>query len=244
MGRDNTLATAVIELTKGMVDEFDILDFMQSVTARTAGVFEGATTVLLLSDLRGALQMAAASGHVRADSQLVRLSDGPSRQALLRGEPVTHGSLGASGSWPATAATAAELGLQYVAAAPLRLRDRELGALVILLAEEPADRQRRFRALEALAGIATVGLLQQHTPRQRELLAEQLQSALDLRIVLDQATGMVAELAGVPVVAALTLLEEHARRSGRRLGAVARAVVEGRLGAADLVEGPTPGPDR
>lgn len=244
MQREHVLASAVVELARAMVDDFDILDFMQTVTARTSGVFEGATAVLLLTDLRGALQMAAASGRGEGASQLVRIADGPSRVALLRREPVMFGSLGPSGAWPGSAASAATLGLRYVAVAPLRLRDRELGSLTILLGEEPAETERQFKALEALAGIATVGLLQRHTARQRELLAEQLQSALNLRIVLDQATGMVAELAGVPVSGALSLLEDHARRSGRRLGAVAQAVVEGRLGAADLVEGTSADTDR
>ncbi len=243
MQHEHVLASAVVELARAMVDEFDILDFLQTVTARTAGVFEGATTVLLLTDLRGALQMAAASGRAQGASQLVRIADEPSREAFLRGEPVTHGSLSPSGAWPGSASAAAELGLKYVAVAPLRLRDRELGSLSILLGEEPVEHERQFKALEALAGIATVGLLQQQTARQRELLAEQLQSALDLRIVLDQATGMMAELVGVPVATALSLLEGHARRSGHRLGAVAQAVIEGRLGAADLVEGTSADPD-
>ncbi len=82
--------------------------------------------------------------------------------------------------------------------------------------------------------MATIGLLQERTPRQKELLVEQLQTALNERVTVEQAKGVVAESSGTDVAAAFDLIAGFTRRTDRTLGAVARDVLDGRIGAEEL----------
>lgn len=88
---------------------------------------------------------------------------------------------------------------------------------------------------QALCDIATVGLLQERTVRHGELLAEQLQSALNSRVLIEQAKGVLSERAGTSVDVAFNLLRSYARSNRQQLSVVAAHVIEGTLPAADLV---------
>jgi hypothetical protein len=240
MAGENKLATAVVELARTLVEEFDILDFLQTVTTRTSEVFGGSTAMLLLTDQRGALQLVAISPPEATVSQLMRVASAAAEQPVGR-DGAAKASLDVADLAPDAADAASALGLRQVEVVRLRIAEESLGALVLL------DDGRHgvdvgLPMLEALGGLATLGLLQQRSPRRRELLAEQLQTALNLRIQLEQATGMVAEMTGLPVDAAFLLLQAHARQQRRPLSAVAHAVVDGGLTASDLAQGPPPGP--
>ena len=82
---------------------------------------------------------------------------------------------------------------------------------------------------QGLADIATIGLLQERAVRQQHLLSEQLQGALNSRIVIEQAKGMLAERHNVDMKAAFSTMRDYARGSGTRLLTVATGVIEGTL---------------
>jgi len=89
----------------------------------------------------------------------------------------------------------------------------------------PAD----MRLARAMADVATVGLMQARAIQARNLLAEQLQGALNSRVLIEQAKGVLAERSGLQVDQAFTVLRAHARRNGVSLGTVAAEVVAGRI---------------
>ena len=239
MPRETRLATAVVELARTLVEEFDILDFLQTATTRASEVFGGATAMLLLADQRGALQLVAISPPEPDASRLMRVAAGAVAQSL--GTGTARQTVEVSRLLPDASDAAVDLDLDRVQVVPLRITGEDLGALLLLGGAHGEDDE--LAVLEAFGGLATLGLLQQRSPRRRELLAEQLQTALTLRIVLEQATGMIAEMAGVSVDAAFRLLEGHARRTARPLSVVVQAVVDGRLRASDLTGGPNTAAD-
>jgi AmiR/NasT family two-component response regulator len=79
--------------------------------------------------------------------------------------------------------------------------------------------------VQSLADVATIGLLQQHAIRRGEILTEQLQHALNSRVVIEQAEGVLARVHGVDVDAAFALLRGYAHSHNRKLVDLARLVV-------------------
>lgn len=227
--REHVLATAVVELARALDEDFDVLDFLQALATRTEELFDGATAMLMLADQRGSLRLVAASADVGQALPLARV---PAIQAYDSGAPVVHGPF--AGRDSATPSLTPDHGYRWGNALPLRVRDEVLGSLVLLSRGEDPVGDDEVQILEAVAEIVTLGLIQDRGPRDREQLAVQLQTALTLRIALEQATGMVAELLGVPIDAALAALDAHARQTGRGLSAVARSVIAGRIDAATL----------
>ena len=53
--------------------------------------------------------------------------------------------------------------------------------------------EETLRLGQALADVATIGLLQARTIRQRDALTEHLQTALNTRVLIEQAKGVIAE---------------------------------------------------
>jgi hypothetical protein len=104
----------------------------------------------------------------------------------------------------------------------MRLRDQVIGALNLFRAApgpfDPAD----LRLGQALADVATIGLLQERNVRRSDAVAEQLQGALNSRVVIEQAKGKLAERLGIDPDQAFTMLRDSARNSNQRLTDVAR----------------------
>ena len=130
--------------------------------------------------------------------------------------------------WPRFAVEASAAGFDAVHALPMRLRGQTIGALNLFWTSAAEVHPDDLRLGQALADVATIAILQERLTRSRELLAGQLQAALDSRIAIEQAKGVLAERGGLEMSAAFDLLRHTARSSGRRLADVARDVVDSR----------------
>jgi AmiR/NasT family two-component response regulator len=108
----------------------------------------------------------------------------------------------------------------------MRLRTDIIGALNLFGTRPGALPPDTVRLGQALADVATIGLLQARAIHQRDTLAEQLQTALNSRIVIEQAKGVIAERRQLDMDQSFTLLRSTARTSNRRLSDLARAVVD------------------
>src|SRR4029434_11056219 len=109
----------------------------------------------------------------------------------------------------------------------MRLRSTVIGALNLFGTRPGALADDTIRLGQAMADVATIGLLQARAIRDRETLAEQLQTALNSRIVIEQAKGVIAERRQVALHHSFTLLRSTARTNNRQLSDLARAVVDG-----------------
>lgn len=231
------LATTFVELADTLHDDFDVLDFLQNLVTRSAEIMGADAAALVLADPRGVLHPMASTTHAARVLELlaVAIAEGPCVEAFEHGSLVVNVPHDVSAArWPQFTASADELGFRCCQVVPMKLRSEVLGALNVLFRSEVVLDDADVTILEALASVATIGLLQERTPRQKELLVAHLQTALNQRVTIEQAKGVVAELTDTDVAVAFDLITAFTRRAGRTLGEVARDVLEGRLGTDDL----------
>jgi len=223
------LSETFVELTDTMVADFDVIDFLQVLTDRSAQLLDVSAAGLLLADQRGELRVVAASSEAaRLLEQLqVQLGQGPCLDCFRSGRAVTATDLGTDGRWPQFAEAAAEAGLGAVQALPMRLREQVIGALNLFRAAPGDFDPVNVRVGQALADVATIGLLHERTMRRRDTLNEQLQAALNSRVVIEQAKGKLAERLGLDMDQAFNVLRDHARSRNIRLSDLARAFIDG-----------------
>ena len=107
----------------------------------------------------------------------------------------------------------------------MRLRHQVIGALNLFRASPGPFDPAELRLGQALADVATIGLLHERNVRRSDTVAEQLQGALNSRVVIEQAKGKLAERLSVDMDQAFTMLRDHARNSNQRLTDVARNFV-------------------
>jgi transcriptional regulator with GAF, ATPase, and Fis domain len=222
------LAEVFVEMADTLVDEFDLIEFLQTVTARTAELADVAAVGLLLADHHGQLQFMAASDEATRLLELFQIQhhEGPCLDAFRTRTPVVNADLTQAGDrWPLFAPRATESGFHSVHALPLRLRSDVIGALNLFGTGTTPLAADDIQVVQALADVATIGLLQERAIHRAEILTEQLQGALNSRVVIEQAKGALARIHNVSVDAAFDRLRSYARRNNRKLSDLAHAVI-------------------
>jgi len=240
------LTDTFVDLADTMVADFDIIDFLHILTHRSVALLAASAAGVVLADPRGELRVAAASSEAAGMIELFQIQndEGPCLECFRSGHSVTAADLAAPDQqWPQFAAAATGAGFRTVEALPMRLRDQVIGALNLFRATpgpfEPGD----LRIAQALADVATIGLLQERNLRRSETVAEQLQAALNSRVIIEQAKGKLAERLSLDMDQAFNLLREAARTSNRRLSDLAQAFVNGTDALTGLTAGkPQPWP--
>lgn len=227
---ERTAAEVFVELADTLIDDFDVVDFLHQVTIRCADVLGVSAAGVLLTDQRGALQVMAASTEQSRLLELLQLQidEGPCPECFRTGKLIAVGDLTTvTERWPSFAGEAIRSGFASVYALPMRLRSEVIGAFNLFDTRTGTLDAETIRLGQALADVATIGLLQERAIRRRETLAEQLQSALNSRIVIEQAKGVIAERRGLDMDRSFEVLRQAARAANRRLSDLARAVIDG-----------------
>jgi GAF domain-containing protein len=223
------LSAIFVEAADTLVDEFDLFDFLHLLTDRASSLVGAAAAGLMLADEHGRLEFIAGSDENVRLVELFQLQNaqGPCLEAFRTGRSVINVDLAAAtGRWPLFAPRAAAAGFRSVHAFPLRLRSQVIGALNVFGDTtggnfDDAD----VPIMQALADVATIGLMQERAIRRSEALTEQLQGALNSRIVIEQAKGALAQIHGVTVDEAFNRIRAYARSNNRRLTEVAHLIV-------------------
>jgi GAF domain-containing protein len=223
------LSDTFVELTDTMVADFDIIDFLHVLTTRSVELLDVSAAGLLLADPRGELRVVAASSEAARVLELFQLQSdqGPCLDCFRSGQPVGCADLSADPRWPQFADQAGRAGFSAVQALPMRLRDQVIGALNLFRGTVGAFDPEVVHVGQALADVATISLLHDRSMRRTDTLNEQLQTALNSRVVIEQAKGKLAERLGIDVNQAFTLLRDQARNRNQRLSDLARAFVDG-----------------
>ena len=232
------LASIFVEVSDTLVEEFDLIEFMHMLTHRTADLTGAAAVGLLLADKDGRLEFMAGSDENVKLLELFQLQsrEGPCLEAYRSRRPVINVNLDEAASrWPRFAPRATAAGFQSVHAFPLRLRSETIGALNVFGAALGGDFQASdIPIVQALADVAAIGLLQERAIRRGELLTEQLQGALNSRIVIEQAKGAIAQIHQISIDEAFTRIRVYARSNHKKLTDVAHAVLTDRSSVPGL----------
>jgi transcriptional regulator with GAF, ATPase, and Fis domain len=232
------LAEVFVEVADALVDEFDLIEFMQMLTTHTAELVDARAVGLLLADHHGRLQLVAASDERSEMLELfqVQALEGPCQDCFREGDPVVETDLDtATARWPRFAPRAVAAGYRSVHAFPMRLRNNVIGALNLFGTATGDLDPGSARLVQALADVATIGLLQERAIRRGEVLTEQLQTALNSRIVVEQAKGALAQIHSSTPDEAFERMRSYCRSHNLRLGVVAQAVTTDPASVTDLV---------
>jgi GAF domain-containing protein len=237
MPRETLLARTLVELADTLVADFDVVEVLTLLTDGCIDVLDVGAAGLMLVAPEGELRVMAASSEAMRVLELFELQsqEGPCLDCYRTGQPIVNQDLATvNGRWPRFAAEALAAGFHSVHALPMRLRGTVIGALNLLHIEPGEMRHADIAAAQAMADVATIAILQHRATLEAQVINEQLNHALNSRIVIEQAKGMVAERAGLNMEQAFSMLRDHARNHNLRLVDVARDVISGTLPAAAL----------
>src|SRR6478735_5545318 len=229
MTTEQRLSQVFVELADTLVDEFDALDFLSTLTERSVELLNADAAGVILNDLHGNLHVVASTSDAAQVLELFELQndEGPCLDCFKGGRAVVNVDIAdARSRWPRFSAAAAEVGYRSAHAIPLRLRDAVVGAMNLFCRDDTRLSDDDIALGQALADIATIGLLQERAVRQSGLIAEQLQIALNSRIMVEQAKGVLLASASVPVDQAFQLMRDYSRRNNRSLKIVAQSVID------------------
>jgi len=240
------LAEALVHLADTLVDDYDVIDLLDRLTEYCVRLLPIDAAGLVLSDQRGHLRVVSSSTEQAQVMELFQLEadEGPCLDSFHTGEPVTAPDLHEpTEQWPRFAEHAVHAGFRSVHALPMRLRNETIGALNLFRTEPGTLAQTDLRIGQALADMATIGILHEQTIRRADVLAEQLQGALNSRVIIEQAKGVLSGRSQLDLAQAFTLLRNHSRNTNQRLSDLALSVITDRT-AADLLLHPTIHPRR
>jgi GAF domain-containing protein len=230
--REKTLAETFVLLADTLVDDYDIVDLLDKLVASCVNLLGITAAGLLLDDQRGNLAVVASSDESTRLLEIFQLqtNEGPCLDCVRSGSAVSSEDLeGDRERWPRFVPVAVDAGFRSVVAVPLRLRDQTIGGLNMFHARaEPIPDDDRLLA-QALADVATIGILQRRSTHRTTQLAEQLQHALSSRVAIEQAKGVLAERGNIGMDEAFGALRGYARTHNLKLTEVALAIVRGEL---------------
>jgi hypothetical protein len=217
--REALLARTLVELADTLVDDFDVVELLTLLTDRCVEVLDVSAAGLMLVAPDGGLRVVASSSDAMRVLELfeVQSEEGPCMDSYRTGRAVVNEDLAAGTErWPRFAPVALEAGFRSVHALPMRLREGDV------------------HAAQAFADVATIAILQHRAVAEAQVLNEQLHHALNSRIAIEQAKGMISAGAAIDMEAAFARLRAFARNHNRRLVDVARDVGAGILPAHAL----------
>jgi GAF domain-containing protein len=223
------LSQVFVEMADSLVDDFDLVDFLSNLTSYAAAISGADAVGLMLVDHAGRARFMAATNESGKVMELFQLqnAEGPCLDCIATGEPVVNADLEhAEELWPTFAPVARRAGFRSVHAFPMRLRGQRIGALNLFGGSDSHFSDAEVRIVQALADVATVAIVQQRSIARAEVVTEQLQHALDSRVVIEQAKGALAQAHGITLGEAFDGLRSQARSSGRKLVDVAQQLVE------------------
>ncbi|MBN9238473.1 MAG: hypothetical protein BGO97_02220 [Micrococcales bacterium 70-64] len=230
--REGQLVAAFVALADSLAPGRDILHTMQLLVEHSTSLTSVVEAGIVLADADGALHVAATSDARSKDVEIIQLGTrtGPCFEAFQTGSSIAVDDIAARrDEWPEFADLALAKGFRSMRAIPLRLRDVTLGSLNLFSERVgPLPPQDAVLA-QAMADVATIGLVQDRVIARHETVAGQLTAALDSRVRIEQAKGLLAHRHDVSVEEAFALLRAHARRHRLKLHDVALDVVERRL---------------
>ncbi len=223
------LLETFVKLADTLIDDYDVVDLLQLLVDTCRDVLDTTAAGILLADSRGELEVVASTSEASRLVEMMQLSaeQGPCIESYRSGRSVSVPDIEVSkDEWWQFRGSALAQGFRSMDALPLRLRDTTIGTLNLLRSEPGAAPEDTIRAAQAFADVATIGILHERTLRESAILSEQLQAALNSRIVIEQAKGVISHTRGVSIDDAFALMRQYARSHSVGLSIVAARIVD------------------
>ncbi len=232
--RDRAIIHSLVEIADNLVDQFDVVELLTGLTDRCVNVLGFSAAGVMLASPTGELRLIASSSEAMQVVELFELqaNEGPCLDAFHNAERVEQVNLeNAKERWPRFTKVAHEAGFRSVFALPLRLRDITIGSLNIFSVDESQVDESDAMVAQGFADLATISILQYGAANEIRNVNEQLSHALENRIAIEQAKGVVSERAGIEMAEAFSRLRSYARAHRLPLVEVAQAAIDGTLEA-------------
>jgi len=239
--RQDLLSRTFVELADTLVENYDQIDFLHRLAERCVSLLGVAEAGVVLVDPEGQLRPLASSSERMHLIELIEVQreDGPCLDSWRSGKAVREDDLAESRErWPRFAPAALEAGFLSAYAVPMRLRDERIGALNLFASQTYGLIEPDETIAQAMADVATIGILHARFIREREEVSEQLRAAFNARIALERAKGIVAEATGTDVDETFALMRGYTRRHRLLLSEVARQLISRDL-AVDAIRSPS-----
>ena len=230
--REGRFLQTFAKLADTLVVGYDVVDLLQTLVDSCRDLLGSAAAGILLADEAGELEVVASTSESSRLVEMMQLGAeaGPCIESYYTGQPVIVPDIGhGPAEWSRFRQSALEQGFAAVFALPLRLGETTIGTLNLFQSTVGAMDDDDLTAARAFADVATIGILHERSLRESTLVQQQLQNALNSRILIEQAKGVIAYKNSVSVDEAFTLLRSFARSNQRGIAEVAADVVGRRL---------------
>ena len=237
MPKEREVLRALVEVADTFVDDYDVVEFLHRLATRCVSILDVDEAGVMLVDATRTLRYVASSSEQMRLVELLELQheQGPCLDAYRNGVvSVSAHADEADLMWPKFGTHARAAGLASLSGVPMRLRDDRIGALNLFSHRPGGLGDDDRHVAQALADIATIGVLQARAIQDGKVVAAQLQTALESRVAIEQAKGVLAEYVGVSVDDAFTMLRAYARSQNVKLTDAARRVVSGAVSPVAL----------
>ena len=226
--RATRVSAAFVKVANTLVDDYDVLDLLHTLVEETVDLLDATAAGLMLAGPDGVLQVLASTSE---ESHLIEVlqqesGEGPCVECYVTGVPVTIRDIAGTGDrWPGFKDAAAIQGYQSVHAFPMRVRGKTIGAMNLFRTDTGELNEEDVAIGQALADVATISILQERTIKESAVVTDQLQQALNSRILIEQAKGVIAHISDITTDEAFQRLRKHARSHQASLSDTAQAVL-------------------
>ncbi len=230
--RDQEIVHSLVEIADNLIDDFDVVELLTGLTQRCVNLLGFSAAGVMLASPPGELRLGASSSDAMQVVELFELqaNEGPCLDAFRTGQRVDCISLDEGAErWPQFAAVARAAGFRSVYALPLRLRDATIGALNLFSFEGSPIDENDLIVARGFADLAAISILQHGAAAEGRRVNEQLTQALESRIIIEQAKGVISERGGISLPDAFSRLRSYARAQRLPLANVAQAAIDGTL---------------
>jgi GAF domain-containing protein len=221
------MLSVLAEFARAMTETYDVTDALSRLGEALTDVLDVTGVGISVVDPDGALRYATSTSELVTAIERVQenAQAGPCYEAFQTNRPVLVPEIDERADWNEFRTAAGSLGLRSVAGVPIAVRREVLGAVNLYQLGSRTWTPQDIETAGLFADMAAAYLLHAALEDTRRL-ADQLQYALDSRIVIEQAKGILAAAWGVSVDEAFHRLRSYVRGSGTTLRAAAGDVVQ------------------
>jgi GAF domain-containing protein len=225
--RETRINSAFVAVADTLTTDFDVVDLLHTLVEQCTTILDADAGGLMLVDGGGRLQLMTSTSEGADLVEVMQLNadSGPCIDCFASGVAISVPDIERSGHrWPAFRKAAVQAGFLSVHATPLKLRGQIIGTMNLFGTRRGALSERDAAAAQALSDVATIGILQERLVREGAIVAEQLHRALDTRILVEQAKGIIAHSLSITMEESFAVIRTYARNNNFTIRSVAEGV--------------------